>query len=244
MFNLAFRSVRHGIVGNILQLALACSSWHSLEALPASAAWFPDPPTVRHYAWHYDLCEACEALAPRPEWMHMAALAGIPKLRVLLSLDESNGPAYSAAPNVLVLTPAALKMDACQLAFVIGHEIVHIAQRHFDEDATAMLVYSGMPSNWTDKGEEALQLADGDFGLALRVSHLWQDQEREADWIGALLAAQSCGCDIESSALAYLRHEREAGGGLAAAHPASMERVRRLLPFAESAKRLAERSPR
>jgi hypothetical protein len=73
---------------------------------------------------------------------------------------------------------------------------------------------------------------------------LWQEQENDADWMGALLAAQACGCSIESGALAYLRHESEAGGGIAAAHAPSAERIRRLLPFTESARRLVEMAAR
>ena len=54
------------------------------------------------------------------------------------------------------------------------------------------------------------------------------------------LAAQACGCSIESGALAYLGHETDAGGGLAAAHAPTMDRIRQLLPFAASAKHLVE----
>lgn len=89
----------------------------------------------------------------------------------------------------------------------------------------------------------ALQRVDGNFGQALRVSHLWQQQEDEADWLGVLLAAQASGCSLEAGALAYLGHDPEAGGGLAAAHAPAMERVLRLLPFAESARRLGTMAP-
>jgi len=104
-------------------------------------------------------------------------------------------------------------------------------------------VYSGKPAYWTHQGEDAMQLVDGDMGLALRVSHLWQDQEHEADWVGALLAAQACGCSMEAGALAYFRHDGGSGGGIAAAHASSVERMQQLLPFTESAQRLAERTP-
>ena len=174
----------------------------------------------------------------------MAALAGLRGVRFQIAPDASGGPAYSAAPDVVVLSPAALQLPPCQLAFVIGHEIAHIAMRHFDEDAIALSVFSGKSAQWTHKGEEVMQLVDGDFGLALRVSHLWQEQETEADWVGALLAAQASGCSIEASALAYFRHDGEPGGGIAAAHAPSAERMRQLLPFAESARRLTERAPR
>ncbi len=241
MFNLIFASARALFLPFILLLVGAVQPCWSAEH--ATAGWFPDPPATRHFAWVYEPCPGCEVLAPRPEWRRMATLAGLRNVRYLKSPDENKGPGYSAAPNVLVLTDSALNLDRCQLAFVIGHELVHLAQRHFDEDAVALSVYSGKPGNWTDQGEVAMQLVEGDFGLALRVSHLWQAQEEEADWMGALLAAQASGCSIESSALAYLRHETDAGGGMAAAHAPSAERIRLLLPFAESARRLAELLP-
>lgn len=174
----------------------------------------------------------------------MAKLAGVTSVRFLSTSDDTDGPAYSAAPNVVVLGPSALKLERCQLAFVIGHEIIHIALRHFDEDAYALSVLSGKLANWTSRGDDAMQVTEVDFSLVLDVSHLRQQQEHDADWMGALLAAQACGCSIESGALDYLRQENEAGGGVGAAHGRSAERIQKLLPFAESARRLAELAPR
>ena len=225
----------------LLALAGLCAQ----HGQAAQAGWFPDAPTFRVYSWTYQPCPGCQALAPRPAWSRMAELAGLPAIRFELAPDEAQGQAYSAAPDVVVLSPAALRLERCELDFVVGHEIAHIAQRHFDEDAIALSVFSGKPAHWTQRGEDALQLAEGDFALALRVSHLWQAQESEADWLGALLTAHASGCRIEAGALAYFRREGDAsGGGVAAAHAANGERVRHLLPFAESARRLAERAPR
>jgi Zn-dependent protease with chaperone function len=224
-----------------LLLLLACVG---LSARAAPAVWFPDPPTFRHYTWTYRPCPGCKALAPRSAWIRMAELAGLPAVRFQAAPDESDGPAYSVAPDVVVLSPSTLKLETCQQAFLIGHEIVHIALRHFDEDAIALSVFSGKPAYWTHQGEDATQLVDGNLGLALRASPLWQQQEYEADWLGALLAAQASGCSIEAGALAYLRRDSESGGGIAAAHAPSTERMRQLLPFAESAQRLAERATR
>jgi Zn-dependent protease with chaperone function len=239
VFTLKTGSVWHGAWQSMFLPLLVFAALFAQQARSAPAIWFPDAPTVRYYAWVYEPCSGCEELAPSPVWMRMAALAGLPAVHFLGAPDESNGQAYSAAPNVVVLSPSARKLEACQLAFIVGHEIVHIAQRHFDEDAVALSVFSGKPVNWTDKGEDAMQLVEGDFGLALRVSHLWQEQEREADWLGALLAGQACGCGIESGALAYFRNGDE-GGGIAAAHAPNAERIRQLLPFAESVRRLVE----
>jgi hypothetical protein len=143
---------------------------------------------------------------------------------------------------MVVLSPSALKLPDCQLAFVVGQELVHIAQRHFDEDAHELLMLSGKPANWIRAGENAIALLDGNFSLALRMSPSWQHQEWEADWAGSLLAAQACGCSLEKGALSYLRGDSEHGGGLAAAHDTSVERMTPLKPFADSAKRLAGRA--
>lgn len=240
MFNLVCESLAWAIRRTSRNILIAYASWAGQSATAAQADWFPDPPLLRHFAWSHQPCLDCQAYEAPPAWLRMAELAGVRSIRFFHSLDESLGPAYSAAPDVIVLTPAALQLQTCELAFVIGHEIVHIAQRHFDEDAVAFSVYSGRRGDWTDSGEAALQLTEGDFGLALRLSHLWQAQEQEADWMGALLAAQGCGCSIESGALPYLGHDAEAGGGLAAAHAPSLERVRRLMPFTESARRLVD----
>jgi Zn-dependent protease with chaperone function len=230
-----------GIRQLALPLLLLCAE--CLEAAqPAPAAWFPDSPTFRHYDWADPPCPGCSALAPSSTWTRMAELAGLPLVRFRAAPDESGGQAYSLASRVVVLSPSALQLERCQLAFLIGHELVHIAQRHFDEDAIALSVFSGKPAHWTRRGEEAMRLMDGNFGLALRLSAQWQAQEFEADWIGSLLAAQACGCSVEAGALAYFGGDGDSGGGIAAAHAPDAERVRRLLPFAESAQRLSERA--
>jgi Zn-dependent protease with chaperone function len=173
----------------------------------------------------------------------MATLAGLDEVRFLLTPDESKGPAWSYAPNVVVLAPSALTLPDCQLAFVVGHELVHIAQRHFDEDAHNLLVLSGKPANWTRTGETALGLLDGNLSLALRLSAIWHQQEHEADWMGALLAAQACKCSLEKSALSYLGEGGPYGGGLASAHATESERIDSLRPFVDSARKLASRVP-
>lgn len=243
MLTLTIDPVRRGhrlckVLAAVLFLVLLV--WTN-RAHAAPAVWFPDAPIFTRYDWSDTPCPGCTPLAARAEWRRMAEFAGVPDVRFRLAPDESLGPAYSVAPDSVVLSPAALELEACQLAFLVGHEIVHIAQRHFDEDAIALSVLSGKPAHWTARGEDAMQLTDGDFGLALRASHLWQAQEQEADWLGSLLAA-ACGCDIEAGALAWFRHDGASGGGLAAAHAASHERTSQLTPFIEMARRLAARS--
>lgn len=205
------------------------------------APWFPGQPETRRFSWAGETCEGCDALTPRPEWKAMASLAGLKDIRFLLTPDESKGPAWSYAPDVVVLAPSALKLPDCQLAFVVGHELVHIAQRHFDEDAHNLLVLSGKPANWTRTGETALGLLN--FSLALHLSATWHQQEHEADWMGALLAAQACKCSLEKSALSYLSEDGQYGGGLASAHAPESERIDSLRPFIDSARKLASRVP-
>lgn len=207
------------------------------------APWFPGPPQINRFNWSGEACDGCAAMAPRAEWKAMAALAGLDGVRFLLAPDASNGPAWSYAPDVVVLAPSALKLPDCQLAFVVGHELVHIAQRHFDEDAHDLLVLSGRPANWTLNGQTAMGLLDGDFALALRMSPTWLQQEREADWVGSLLAAQACKCSLEQSALSYFNRQAQDGGGLASSHDTESERMNFLKPFAYSARRLARRMP-
>lgn len=207
------------------------------------AAWFPGPPDLDRFNWTGEACEGCTALTPRPEWRAMAALAGLDDIRFLLAPDESRGQAWSYAPNGVVLAASALKLPACQLAFVVGHELVHIAQRHFDEDAHALLVFSGKPANWTLNGHTALGLLDGDFALALRMSPIWLQQESEADWVGSLLAAQACKCSLESGALSYFGENDPSGASLAASHGPESERRDFLKPFVDSARKLASRAP-
>lgn len=63
-------------------------------------------------------------------------------------------------------------------------------------------------------------------------------------FLGALLAAQACGCSIRAGALACFGEDGASGGGIAATHASSADRMRQLLPFAESARRLANRMSR
>jgi Zn-dependent protease with chaperone function len=245
MFTLAIHPAGAGARYGIGLIVLLCAGFLPARAAPpAPAAWFPDAPTFRHYAWIDQPCPGCSALSPQPTWLRMASLAGLDDVHFKLAPNDSEGDAYSLAPNVVVLSPSAQQLPPCQLAFVIGHELAHIAQRHFDEDAIALSVYAGKPAYWTRDGDDAMQLAEGNFGLMLKLSPLWQQQEREADWLGALLAAQVCNCSLEDSALAYFRQDDdESGDDLVATHPPDTERIQQLLPFSESARRLMALAP-
>lgn len=213
----------------------------ALASGPDRAEWFPDASTFARFTWSDERCVACTPLAPHPAWQAMAQLAGLEQVRFLRTDGEANGPAWSYAPGTVVLSASALRLPRCQLDFLVGHELVHIAQRHFDEDAHDVSVLSGKLATWTTAGEDAMALLDGDFPLALRMSSIWHEQEREADWVGALLAAQAGGCGLEESALAYLSADSESGGGVISAHDDNAQRMRFLMNFVESAKRLVER---
>jgi hypothetical protein len=235
------RARLHGMHGGVVcAFLLAIPVAHARESTRAN--WFPDQPSIPHFDWTYAPCEGCRALKPRAEWIAMARLAGLKDVHFLLAPNEDSGPAYSYAPKAIVVSPSALKLQPCHLSFIIGHEMVHVAQRHFDEDALAISALSGKSENWTHNGEEVMHLLEDNFGLALRMSEVWQQQEEEADWVGALLAAQGCQCNLEDSALSYLRADKRYGGGVAAAHDTSLNRLHFLQAFAESARRLARQA--
>jgi len=207
-----------------------------------TAEWFPDRPDRWAYEWQYAPCKGCTALEPQRDWLRMQQLAGLKKVHFLRTPDNRWGDAYSFAPNALVLSDAALRLPRCQLNFVIGHELVHLAMHDSDEDARSAAVLSGYRPDWTRNGIRALSLLDGDFRLTLLMSSIWQSQERRADWVGALLAAQGSGCTLQEGALAYLAMNQAGfGGGLGAEHEANAKRVHDLAGFAEPVMRLAER---
>ena len=236
-FGLRSHAIRCVALGLVLMAVPVMSAMGATKA-----GWFPDPPSTPLFTWSYKPCDGCTDLQPATAWINMSGRAGLQDIHFLLAPDETNGPAYSYAPNAVVLSPAALKLKPCQLSFLVGHELVHIAQRHFDEDAAILSVMSGKKPGWTHVGERAMHLLDDDFVLALRMSPTWQQQEREADWMGALLAADACGCTVEQGAFSYLQGDADAGGGVAAAHESSRERLHFLQAFDESAKRLAARA--
>ena len=205
------------------------------------ASWFPDTPAVPHFSWRPRPCPSCTALPPAATWSKMASLAGISKVRFLRTADERNGIAYSVAPATIVLSPAALNLSRCALSFVIGHELTHLALRHYDQDVVTLAFLAHQPVIAGANGDDVIQLLDSDFSLALKMSPYWEAEEHEADWAGSLLAAQACGCTIEKGAMAFLHsHTDEAGGGIAAAHETDQTRIRELQPFIRSAHILAD----
>lgn len=110
----------------------------------------------------------------------MAALAGVDETPFLLTRD-ADGLAAAAPVDTVIVAPALLTLSRCQQAFVVGHELAHLARRHYDEDASAALAYSGRSTAWTANGDRAVGLTNGDFGLAWQLSALWRSQEHEAD---------------------------------------------------------------
>lgn len=219
-----------------LYLAAAVTS----DSVARHAAWFPDRPMQTAYEWQYTPCDGCQPLEPRRDWLKMQQLAGLEGVRFLAAPNEQRGDAYSFAPDTVVLSPRALRLPRCQLSFIVGHELVHLAMRDPDEDARTASVLSGLRPTWTQNGQRALSLLDGDYGLAIKMSSIWQQQERRADWVGALLAADGAGCTLAESAMPYL-DQAGYGGGIGAAHQADAARIRFLRGFASPAQRLASR---
>jgi hypothetical protein len=68
----------------------------------------------------------------------MAELAGVSNVQFKSASGESGGHVTSVAPNVVVLSPSALKLEACRSAFLVEHEIV---QSH-------SVTSTGMPSHF------------------------------------------------------------------------------------------------
>lgn len=203
------------------------------------AAWFPDPPHGPRYDWTPYACPHCRATAVPAEWRAMAQRAGVPDTRFLVD-PHASGDAYAAASDAVVFSPALRTRPRCEQAFVIGHELAHLARRHHDEDAAAALVHNGRPTDWTRDGARAVGQLDGNFGLALRLAPLWQSQEHEADWLGSLLAAEVAGCRMKTAAAAYLADATPAGG-FALTHPDDARRLADLEPFRGTADQLAGR---
>jgi len=205
------------------------------------AEWFPDRPDQQAYEWHYKPCPDCVPLEVPRDWQRMQRLAGLETVHYLKAKSDKMGDAYSFAPNGLVLSEAALRLPRCQLDFVVGHELVHLAMHDYDEDANSVAVLSGMKPSWTHNGKQALSLLSGDYALAIKMASVWQGQERWADWVGALLAAEGAGCTLQVGALPYLDAKAGYGGGIGAAHEADAVRARFLAGFSEPVARLAAR---
>lgn len=206
------------------------------------ASWFPDTPDVPHFRWEQRPCPSCTELAPTDNWRKMVGLAGLHGIRFLLAPNDRAGMAYAIPPATIVLSPTAMKLSGCALNFVVGHELTHLALRHYDQDVVTLASLSHQTVTPGSSGDDVIQILDSDFHLALKMSPYWEAEEREADWAGSLLAAQACGCSIEKGAIAFLRSAGNEGGGIAAAHETDKERIRELKPFIPSAHILADSS--
>ena len=227
--------------------ARRAAAWLALVFAPTVAAepadWFPAPPDLPRYQWQPAACGNCVALDAPSTWKRMAELAGVPGAHFVVALTDVE-QAVSLAPDIVVIAPALFKLGVCQQAFVIGHELAHLARRHFDAEAVAVLTQSGRPPHWTASGNAALQLLDGDYRLVMQLSRVWQAQEHEADRLGSLLAAQAGGCELVAGALAFLGAEADNEAGLYLTHASARQRIAELLPFAERVRALvAQRAP-
>jgi len=215
-----------------------------LGSVPVAAAepWMPERPSFQNVFWdlpttHPQGCAAISAV-DHPLFARMARMAGIPKTALYLC-NATEASAWTLPPRAVAVTAALARLPYCQKAFVLGHELGHLAMRHAEETANALRIVAHLP---TSRASDAFSAADYDFSLLLDLGPLLRAQEQEADRLGALLSA-GIGCHLEESGLAYL-------GNLPAGrrylvlktHDAADDRVRALEPFAPSAAAIAARA--
>lgn len=205
--------------------------------------WLPAFPHVPAYRWTHRPCDGCLSLIEQPDWRTMADLLGLHSVQFLMAPDEQRGHAFSYPPKAVVLSPSTIEMEVCAVNFLVGHELVHLAYRHADQDAAALALLARRKATWTGDGDTALAMLNDNFLAALNLAFSWQQQELEADWIGALIAAEASGCTLEQGALGYLDGVDAEGGGVAATHGTLADRIEHLKVFSESARRLAFRRP-
>lgn len=235
------------LTSSLVLLGVCLFATHARAGTPNSsdstihkADWFPDTPNVPHFRWEQRPCPSCTELTKTGHWRKMVSLAGLHDIHFLLAPDDQNGMAYSIAPATIVLSPTAMRLGNCALNFVVGHELTHLALRHYDQDVATLASLTHQTITPDISGDDVIQMLDGDFSLALKMSPYWEAEEREADWAGSLLAAQACGCSIEKGAIAFLRSAESEGGGIAASHKTDKERIKELKPFIPSAHILAD----
>ena len=211
-------------------------------ALPAWAveAWMPERPSFRGVDW--DVATAppggCEVvdLAQHSLLSRLSALAGL-RMPALYLCAGRGVEASTLPPYGIAVTGELASLPLCQKAFVLGHELAHLAMRHAEETAAALRSVARLP---TASAVDAFAVADFDMSLLLHLSPLLRAQEIEADRLGALLAA-GLGCPLEQSGLAYLKRLPLQGArAVVETHDGPAERARKLQPLAASATAIVE----
>lgn len=149
--------------------------------------------------------------------------------RVVLFEDEALRTLALPSGTILVSEGALAELDdEAQLAFVLGHELAHVASG----ESAARMVRLGLQAvaDETDTGAEDAWVDGAEDLIRLGFGRL---REREADE-SSLQAMIELGYDPES-ALSYLRHIAELGlradprlDELALAHPPAPDRLRRM----------------
>lgn len=213
-------------------------------AAPVAAAepWMPDRPSFQNVFWDLPSTppQGCVVVGPagHPLFARLASLAGIPQTKLYLC-RAAEASAWTLPPGAVAVTAELAKLPYCQKAFVLGHELGHLAMRHAEETANALRIVAHLP---TSRASDAFSAADYDFSLLLDLGPLLRAQEREADRLGALLSA-GIGCRLKESGLAYLGNLPAGRRHLVLkTHDAADDRARALQPFARSAAAIAARA--
>ena len=158
-------------------------------------------------------------------------------------LDTDEVSAFAAPGGYVFVSRGALELmeDEAELAGVLGHEIIHVSERHIVEELDIRGGESGVVSGLAriiggsgDPARAAFsQAVDEALGILLSEG-LSQDDELEADRLGTFLAASA---GYEPAALSRFigRVEAEAGDtitdGLAKTHPPYGERLEAMNAF-------------
>ena len=228
-------------IGRIVLLLAQLAAWGA-QATPALARdqWMPDPPFVGQLVWDIEPPSerSCDARIDHRDTALIERLsrhAGLAGVQIEVCSEQY--AASSIPPGVLRVAPQILGLPHCQKAFILGHELAHLAMRHSEEEFVATLDLSRARRR---TASEALAIESADLAVVLDLGPLLIAQEREADWIGAMLAATE-GCNLAASALAFLSQEalHGDGGGIASAHEENLVRIRLLQSMRPMADRLA-----
>lgn len=209
-------------------------------ATRAVEAWMPEAPHFHGLVW--DLAPAplgdCErvTLSDQSLLARLAKMAGI-RMPLLYLCAGPAAAAWTLPPRALAVTGELAGLPYCQKAFVLGHELAHLAMHHAEETALALRDLARLP---TASAADAFAAADFDMALLLQLSPLLRAQESEADRLGVMLAA-GLGCRLDQSGLAYLKQlPAKNSQAVVATHAATSQRVRELQPFSASANTIVE----
>ena len=147
--------------------------------------------------------------------------------RAELAVCAATGDEARALPSARIeISPRVEGLTQCERAFVLGHELAHVALGHADFEAHYLIALAHLP---TQSAADAMAAADYDLSLVFELLPTAQEDEYEADWVGALLAGTQ-GCSLDAGALHYFRRfvRSMSGQGLLPTHEEFGRRMERL----------------